>query len=566
MRMLIDHHYRHPIDCCDEVAQVSIFLGVLCSVILGISRRASDLIMGLISLVLRLAFRDPTDGNTSVLGERTMAQVPTTIRGALSRFNLHHGTTVFATCPSCSFIHKPIYKPGSTTPEYPSHCDNKPKSWLPVCNEPLLQPLPDGTPIKPYVYHHFHDFVAGLLSRSEIEALIDAPCDRLMDSVSNRCSPPSSSQDIWDGEFLRSFEGPSPGTLFIDRKGEGRLAFSLNVDFFNVEGVRVRGATTSCGVISCACLNLPLDIRYKAENMYLAGIVPGPDEPRGDQLNYFLDPLINDMLDSWEHGILFNHTALHPAGRVVRSAVACVVCDLPAARKTAQMAAHSSHFYCSICHCNNPKTLGRTDFDSDCWKLRDKDTLRRQAEAYKNASSAVEQEKLFTKNGVRWSPLWKLPYWDPARQLVVDAMHCILEGVTSFHVRDVLCLTTTSADAPDISPPAFAHGFQSPDHNTDNMSAREVKQVKDIQTLLSASVVDCHTEDGGQETRIDDHINSLTKRLMGKNKKSLQFVATDLRCELPSGRRISKRDWVNVLVEWVKSISSLLASHCLIID
>ena len=114
-------------------------------------------------------------------------------------------------------------------------------------------------------------------------------------------------------------------------------------------------------------------------------------------------------------------------------------------------------------------------------------------------------------------------------------MHCILKGVTSFHVCDVLCLTTASADAPDISPPAFAHKFQSPDHNTDNMSAREMKQVMDIQTLLIASVIDSHMEDGGQETRIDNHINSLTKQLVGKNKGSLQFVTTDLHCELPSG-------------------------------
>ena len=142
-------------------------------------------------------------------------------------------------------------------------------------------------------------------------------------------------------------------------------------------------------------------------------------------------------------------------------------------------------------------------------------------------------------------------------------MHCILKGVTSFHVCDVLCLTTASADAPDISPPAFAHKFQSPDHNTDNMSVREVKQVTDIQTLLIASVIDSHMEDSGQETRINNHINSLTKQLVGKNKGSLQF---DLHCELPSGRQISKRDWVNILVKWVKSISSLLASHCLIID
>jgi len=229
------------------------------------------------------------------------------------------------------------------------------------------------------------------------------------------------------------------------------------------------------------------------------------------------------------------------------------------------MASHSSHFYCSICHCNDLQTLGRTDFDSDCWKLRDKDTLRRQAEAYKNAGSSVEQEKLFAKNGVRWSPLWKLPYWDPARQLVVDVMHCILEGITSFHVRDVLCLTTTSANAPDISPPAFSHQFQSPDPNMHNISATEVKQVKGIHTLLTASVMSFHAEDGGQETQINDHINSLVKRLMGKNAKSLQFVANNLHPQPLSKGRISKIHLVNVLVEWVRFLLALPTSCCLII-
>lgn len=37
--------------------------------------------------------------------------------------------------------------------------------------------------------------------------------------------------------------------------------------------------------------------------MYLAGIIPGPSEPSGDQLNHFLDPVVDDMLESWKHGI-----------------------------------------------------------------------------------------------------------------------------------------------------------------------------------------------------------------------------------------------------------------------
>ncbi|KAI9462589.1 hypothetical protein HD554DRAFT_2041166 [Boletus coccyginus] len=413
-----DHHYHRPVDRCDETAQVSIFLEVLCAVILGISRHASDLIMCLISLVLRLAFRDPANGRVSVLGEDIMAQIPATIQGALSRFSLQHRTTVFATCPSCSFIHKPILRPGSTTPKYPTHCHHKPKTWLP---------------------------------------------------------------DVWDAEFLRSFEGPLPNTLFVDRQGEGRLVFSLNVDFFNVQGVRVRG-------------------------------------------------------------------------RVVRSAVACVVCDLPAAQKIAQLASHSNYFYCNVCHCKDRKTLGRTDFHSDCWQLRDKDSMRCQAVTYKNTSSAAEQDKLFASNGVRWSPLWKLPYWDPAHQLVVDAMHCILEGITSFHVRDILSLTTVSADAPYVALPAFAQELRSSDPITSGMSATEVKQVKSIHVLLTSSVAEFDMEDDGQTQQIQTHIDLLTKRLMGKNIKALEFVANDLDldCELTTKGRISKAKWVGALIEWRK--------------
>ncbi|KIM64205.1 hypothetical protein SCLCIDRAFT_81884, partial [Scleroderma citrinum Foug A] len=213
----------------------------------------------------------------SILQQNTLKQIPTNITSALARFNLHPSTTVYATCPLCSCLYKPVFKPGLSTAEYPSHCTNKPKPWLPICNQPLLQLSSTGhcSLIKPYVYHHFHDFVASLLARSEIDAIINEPCDQLMGSLDQPA--PLNSKDIWDSEFLRTFQA-----LFIDRKGESHLVFSLNIDFFNVK------ETTSCGVISCACLNLPLGICYKPENMFLAGIMPGPNEPPGDQLNHFL--------------------------------------------------------------------------------------------------------------------------------------------------------------------------------------------------------------------------------------------------------------------------------------
>ena len=153
-------------------------------------------------------------------------------------------------------------------------------------------------PTKSFIYHHFHDYVAGLLARPDFEELINQPCDDLAHNLSQTMQTPPVIRDMWDAEYLHSFKGPEPDRLFMDQQGETCLLFSLNVDFFNIEGNLQWNTTTSCGIISCTCLNLPLDICYKPKNMYLAGIIPGPTEPSGTKLNHFLKPLINDFIDS----------------------------------------------------------------------------------------------------------------------------------------------------------------------------------------------------------------------------------------------------------------------------
>ena len=60
----------------------------------------------------------------------------------------------------------------------------------------------------------------------------------------------------------------------------------------------MRNAFASLGIIAMACLNLPADVRYKPENMYLAGIIPGPEEPKLELLNYYQEPLIRDFARS----------------------------------------------------------------------------------------------------------------------------------------------------------------------------------------------------------------------------------------------------------------------------
>jgi hypothetical protein len=394
------------------------------------------------------------------------------------------------------------------------------------------------------LYYDFKDYLAGLLSRRDIEAVMDQVCDDLVDSID---SPhPPFVKNPFESQFLRQFGGPEPGLLFVDRGEEGRYAFALFVDFFNPEGLNIRGASTSCGIISMACLNLPGDIRYKPENMYVAGIIPGPKQPSLENLNHYIRPLINDLADSWERGIKFSKTACYPDGRVTRSAVALVVCDLPAARHVASLAGVSSHFYCSACDCYHKSTYGRVDFEN--WKPRDKDKLRAYAEQWRDAATSAEREALFKAHGVRYSELWHLPYWDPSRQLVIDPMHCLLEGLVPYHTRNLLGLTSKSTVSASTLT-AFSYDFGEVPPGT--MTPKEMTQISAIQALLVSQITISDQ---------DACFDKLKDSLSHKNTQPLKFVCNTLGCMPKKVGRTFKIDYVNVLLDWV---SSLLSSSCL---
>ncbi|KAE9384264.1 hypothetical protein BT96DRAFT_777084, partial [Gymnopus androsaceus JB14] len=96
-----------------------------------------------------------------------------------------------------------------------------------------------------------------------------------------------------------------------------------------------------------------------------------------------------------------------------------------------------------VCKLFGRESTYRTDFLN--WGLKDPAELRKQAETYRDAGSQKERQTLFEAHGVRWSELWRLPYWNPTRMLVVDSMHCILEGLVHYHCRHVLQLNSATA-------------------------------------------------------------------------------------------------------------------------
>lgn len=511
---------------------------------MGVSRRAGDFIMGIISLVVLLTAQVP-DGTVNSTHMDALSQIPQTVTTALSKFNLDGHTVDWAICPACHCSYEPLFSPGSDVADFPEFCCNKRTPNAEPCGEPLTCSISgERKPIKPFTYHDFHDYLAGLLSRPDIERMMDRACDEAL--VASTLPRPPFVTGCLEADFVRTFEGPEKGVLFINRNGKGRYLFALNVDFFAVEGLNPRSPSASCGIISMACLNLDIEIRYKPENMYLAGVIPGPNEPHLEELNFYLRPLMNDMVDSWDLGIHFTRTACFPDGRSTNSAIAVAVCDLPGARKAAQLLAPTSHYYCSRCKCWHKDTLGNTDVHR--WVLRDPEEMRAQAQAWRGAPSQSERDRLATKNGIRDSELWRLPYWNPVQQLVVDPMHCLYEGVVQHHCRNVLQLTTAAASAPDAIVDAYQWNFQQPTAVPDHgLSAKEVQQVVSIHRILVAPLFpqDNHAT----------HLQLLVSKLVSKNLNALVFVCNSLEC-LPkrNDSKLLKADWATSLGKWVRCI------------
>ena len=157
------------------------------------------------------------------------------------------------------------------------------------------------------------------------------------------------------------------------------------------------------------------------------------------------------------------HTARHPKGKLTHSALAIAANDLPAARQLNQCAAITSHHYCSRCRCFHKDTHFRTDIDSPDWEPKDVSVLQKAAEAWQMAATVDEQTKLFQANGIHWTELWHFPYWDPTQMLVVNSMHCLLEGLAQYQFKEVLGLTDIATKVPLEPVASFQFKFAKPD-------------------------------------------------------------------------------------------------------
>jgi len=324
--------YTHPLQYGNPLVVISMFLVIVLNVFGHLARPSCNFALRILKCLLQCALEN--DGNLTDSHKRLLKDFPADIRSVRKAFDIEPTITIYAACPKCCFTHKPT-RTKSGIDIYPSRCQyvrykGHRNCGARITKQTVQHGLSVRTPIRPFAYHSFPAFVAGLVSRPGVEDMMV----RTWQGSGN-----DDILDLWDASGVHELEGPvrKPGAgkkLFSDcPDGELRLVWSLSIDWFNPYQNKAAGKSASVGSMAMACLNLPPSIRYKPEYLYL-NIIPGPREPKTDEINHFQRPLVDDLEECYEEGTFYSRTYRYLGGRRVTSAVCISVADLPGARKT----------------------------------------------------------------------------------------------------------------------------------------------------------------------------------------------------------------------------------------
>lgn len=359
-------------------------------------------------------------------GKYLEKSIPIDARTVINRLALKPSYTAFVSCPKCSTCYL-----DNGPSSYPSRCSAEQPLIQQICGQRLqkarvIQNREYTLPVRHFLYHNFKEWLGEMLCRPGMEDLMD------------RDFSPSSSgvmEDIWDAPGLYKISGVD-GRPFIRNptENEGRYVFSFNMDGFNPFQLKQAGRAATVMGLYMVCLNLPPEERFKSENMFLAGIIPGPKEPSMEQINHFLSPLVDDLLDSYTNGVHYTRTWNYPNGRNTRSALALIICDLPAARQAMGFTSHQSANFCSYCKL---QLRDINNLDHTTWEPRSCMEHRRLAFEWRDARSETVRLDITKTHGVRYSEFLRLPYFDPILSVCVDPMHAFFLRILSHHCRDI---------------------------------------------------------------------------------------------------------------------------------
>ena len=341
----------------------------------------------------------------------------------------------YVVCPKChslynfddcyETLHRRKVSKNCTFVQYPHHRQHFRRT---ACREPLLKEVTLKTgetklyPFKVYCYNSVTENLKYFLQRPGFASMCE--------SWRNRDIPVGYLADVFDGRIWKEWQFAFGKPFLAAPRNYG---FMLNVDWFQP----FRHSLYSVGALYMALMNLPRTERFKPENVFLIGVIPGPHEPKLN-INTYLQPLVAELRALWEHGVSIKAHGL-TSTQVFRAALLCVGCDVPAARKVCGFTGHASNVGCSKCKKHFPGTVAtKIDFSGfDPSPLRSNQEHRQQAQEILNQTSAGDCSSLEQKYGTRYSELMQLPYFDCVRFHIVDPMHNLFTGTAKHVMRNI---------------------------------------------------------------------------------------------------------------------------------
>ncbi|PPQ78874.1 hypothetical protein CVT24_012284 [Panaeolus cyanescens] len=510
------HRFKPLLQGYQPAIQLAMLLVIALQILNHNSRRAGTFTLAMLSLMLKTVFGWPTVP-LSAANERLIKELPETPETIQNKFSIETKHEIYAVCPnaSCHHLYPPTFRPGSKVPEYPRKCNAQQLSGS-ICNTALTSAQSVGIltyhkPIKRFVAFDMRDWISGLLAREG--------CEESMDGAWNRPKT-TTMTDIFDGEYLKEFK--RNGKPFSQVTGtDAHYTLSMSLDFFNPRHNKDSGSPASCGVVSFVLLNLPPAERYKAENIFLAGIIPGPKEPPLTAMNSYLQPFTALLEEFWTTGVHFSKSAKYEFGRRVILALIILICDLPAARKTSGTGSVKHNHLCSVCHCTR-KEHGYGNTDCDTWRLRTDAEFRKDSLAYLTAPTEKLQKEIFSSTGVRWSSLTRLQYFDMRKCVAVDAMHNLFLGLLHEHSN----LLGIGIDRPRQVESVIDLSFAAPP----TFVVKDAKNLAKLQRYLQTSLLAAIREDSA----------SVLKRLSDYRLQPLRFLVSAL--DLDPSRFVKGKD------------------------
>lgn len=321
---------------------------------------------------------------------------------------------------------------------FPNHTQ---KGRRTKCNESLMRlvKLSNGDeklyPYKLYCYKPIIETIKRFLRRKQFV--------QNCNSWRQRNIPTDMYFDVYDGQVWKDFNTDKYSNFLASDYSFGLM---LNLDWFQP----FQHVKYSIGVIYAVVLNLPRHLRFKLENVILIGI--NPDMGKEPSTNTFVKPFVNELEEAWSKG--YEAFSVHTNKNViVKLAVMCVGCDVPATRKLCGFLGHTANLGCSKCYKVFPGTVGNKDysgFDRDQWQKREIKDHSLRIDKVLGAKTKSEKSNLESDTGVRFSELSRLSYFDPIRMSIIDPMHNMYLGSAKHMIKVWLSTGTILEDSFEI--------------------------------------------------------------------------------------------------------------------